>query len=69
MDQGIDSSLKKDPLKTKCTTFQQYVDCYAGPQVELHLRYAFIFNNLYVTFTYGLALPVLFPIMFFTMFN
>ena len=35
----------------------------------MHIRYAFIFNTIFVNFTYGLALPLLFPITLFTMIN
>ena len=35
----------------------------------LPLQYAFMFNTIFVTFTYGIALPVLFIITLFTMIN
>jgi hypothetical protein len=35
----------------------------------MHIRYSFVFNTIFVTFTFGLALPILFPITFFTMIN
>ena len=56
-------------LKTNAHTIQQFVESYAGPEVELHIRYSFIFNSIFVCFTYGLALPILFPITLFTLIN
>lgn len=35
----------------------------------LPLQYAFMFNTIFVTFTYGLALPILFIITFLTIIN
>lgn len=48
--------------QTKCTTIQQYVNIYSGPDYELHFKYAAILNMCFVTFMYGLILPILFPI-------
>lgn len=68
-DGGL-STLKEEKIKeTKALTIQQFIDIYAGPQTQLHIRYAFIFNTVFVNFTYGLALPLLFPITLFTMIN
>ena len=54
---------------TKCLTIQQYVNLYAGPQHLMHFKYAAILNTVWVTFMFGLALPMLFPIAAFTFFN
>lgn len=35
----------------------------------IHYRYSLILNIVFVTFIYGLALPILFPIAFFSMVN
>lgn len=48
--------------KTKKVTIQEYVNLYAGPEVEIHFRYSAILNIVFVTFTHGIALPILFPI-------
>jgi len=37
-----------------------YVDLYAGPEFQMHFKYSSILNIIFVTFMYGLALPVLF---------
>lgn len=55
--------------KTKKVTIQEYVNLYAGPEVEIHFRYSAILNIVYVTFTHGLALPILFPIAVFGLVN
>jgi len=67
LDQGGCWCCKK--RKTKATTIQQYVDLYSGADHAIHFKYATILNTVYVTFTFGLALPMLFPIAAFTFFN
>jgi hypothetical protein len=52
----------KNNNRTKAKTIQQYIDSHAGPEMELHLQYSLIFVSVFVCFTYGLALPILFPI-------
>lgn len=48
--------------KTKKVTIQQFINVYAGPEVVVHFRYSSILNMVFVTFTHGLAIPLLFPI-------
>ena len=38
------------------------MNLYAGPNHLLHFKYSSVMNTTFVTFMYGLALPVLFPI-------
>lgn len=52
--------------KTKKSTIQQYVNLYAGPDHLLHFKYSSVMNVTFVTFMYGLALPILFPIALIT---
>jgi hypothetical protein len=66
-DSGI-SMFKKHP-KTKLTTFQKFINLYSGPEVVIHIKYSFILNMVFVSFTFGLALPILFPIALFGVFN
>ena len=47
---------------TKCQTIKQYVTIHSGPEVKLDLQYAYMFLMVFTTFTFGLALPLLFPI-------
>ena len=59
---------QKIPSTTK-VTISEFVDSHAGQEAELYKSYAFIFNTIFVTFTYGMALPILFPITFVTLIN
>jgi hypothetical protein len=54
---------------SKCPTVTQFVKIHAGPEVKLDLQYSYIFLMVFTTFTYGLALPLLFPICAFGMTN
>lgn len=42
---------------------------HAGPEVKLDLQYAYIFLMVFTTFTFGIALPLLFPICAFAITN
>lgn len=55
--------------KTKLKTITQFINLYGGPEVVIHFRYSFIMNLIFVAFTYGLAIPMLFPITMFGIFN
>ena len=55
-------SFDEKDLSTKKVTIQQYIELYAGPELQLHFRYATIMNFTFVSFTYGLVLPIMFPI-------
>jgi len=48
--------------KTKKITVNQFVDLYSGKDVELHFEYSKCLNFVFVAFTHGMALPILFPI-------
>ena len=69
--QFLDSrtTLFQERPETRKKTIQDYVILYAGPEVEIHYRYSAILNVVFSTFTHGLALPILFPIAAFSMFN
>ena len=55
--------------KTKCTTIQQYVDLYSGPEFNIFKRYAVILNIVFVTMMYGFPIPALFIIALFSFIN
>lgn len=55
--------------KTKKTTIQSYVNLYSGPPHSMNYKYALILNTVFITFMFGLALPILFPIAAFTFLN
>mmetsp|Transcript_21614 Transcript_21614/g.20737 ORF Transcript_21614/g.20737 Transcript_21614/m.20737 type:complete len:411 (+) Transcript_21614:2041-3273(+) len=59
LDRGIVSC---DTYKTKCTTLQQYVELYSGPIYFIHYKYSTILNITFVTFMYGLGIPMMWPI-------
>lgn len=67
LDSGC--SFRKAEPNTRLKTIQDYVQLYSGPEVEMHYRYSAILNVIFSTFTHGLALPILFPIAAFAMFN
>jgi hypothetical protein len=50
--------------KTKSKTIQQYVNLYSGPEYMMHAKYAVMLNVIFVTFMYGIAVPLLFPLAF-----
>lgn len=66
----LDRSFSCDEYKTKCKTIQQYVNIYSGSDYLIHFKYSAILNVVFVTFMYGLAIPLLFPLacLFFIIF-
>lgn len=59
LDRGVTSC---NEYKTKKTTLQPYIELYSGPVFFIHYKYSFILNVVFVTFMYGMGIPVLFPI-------
>ena len=55
--------------KTSKVTILRYSNLYSGPEHLMHFRYATILNTVFITFFYGMALPLLFPIAAFTFLN
>jgi hypothetical protein len=47
----------------------QYTNLYAGPVHSMEFKYATILNTVFITFFYGTALPLLYPIAAFTFWN
>ena len=58
----LDHGFSSDPYKTKVTSIQAYVDNYSGPQYLMHFKYAHILNIVFVAFTFGFGIPILYPI-------
>jgi hypothetical protein len=54
---------------TKLTTSQSYVNMYAGPEYILYSQYSQMLVLIFVTFMYGLLMPILFPICLFGIIN
>jgi hypothetical protein len=57
-----------DVMKTHCQTIHNFKNIYVGPTFLAHFKYAFVSNVIFVTFMYGLVMPILFPIAFLTLF-
>ena len=62
-DRGLFYCCNKEH-RTKKKTVQQYLDLYSGPEMQINYRYAIIMNMVFVTFSHGIAMPILFPICF-----
>lgn len=56
-----DRGFCKGKEETKQTTLQGYIDVYAGPNYYVHYRYSSILNVIFVTMTFGVGMPILFP--------
>lgn len=65
-DRGF-CSFKKQQTKTR--TVYEYVDLYSGPEYEIYIKYSFILKYVYISFFYGLGMPILFPITFVALLN
>lgn len=54
---------------TNAKTQQEYLTLYGGPEYLMHYKYASVIYMIYVTFMYGMFLPIFFPITLFGIFN
>jgi len=54
---------------TKKKTADQYIKLYGGPVFLMHFKYSSILVQVFVSFLYGMFIPVLFPIALFGIFN
>ena len=48
--------------RTKSTSIQSYISIQQGPIYFMHFKYSSILTIAYITFMYGVGMPVLFPI-------
>ena len=48
--------------QTRAKTIKAFEEIYSGPLFDLHWKYAYILNVVYMTFLFGAGLPILFPI-------
>ena len=67
IDSGFRCCLKKHSTKKK--SINEFVKLYSGPDLEIWFRYSAMLNFVFVTFTHGIAMPILFPIGFLGMIN
>lgn len=58
----LDQGFSTDPYNTKTTSIQAYINNYSGPVYLMHYKYAAILNIVFVTFTFGFGIPLLYPI-------
>ena len=56
-------------LSTKTKTIQKYIEIYAGPEVRIYKGYAILMNSIFISFAFGLVIPILFPIALMTIFS
>lgn len=64
----IDRSWGSDTYKTKLSSMQVYIDIYSGPNYLIHFKYSGLMNITFVTFMYGIGVPLLFPLAAFSYF-
>ena len=64
----LDKGCSCDKYKTKKTSIQAYLNVYTGPEYLMHYKYSTMLNVIFVTFVYGLGIPILFPIACLSMF-
>lgn len=48
--------------RSRAKTMQGFEATYSGPEFQIHWKYAYILNVVYVTCFFGPGLPILFPI-------
>lgn len=68
-DSGFPWSRRASEFTTKKITVQQYVNLYSGPVYMMHFKYSSAMVQIFVSFMYGMALPVLIPIAMVGIFN
>ena len=51
-----------DDQTTKCTTQSQYIQLYAGMDYLMHFKYSSVLVMVYVSFMFGMFIPMLFPV-------
>ena len=56
--------LPRNYLWSRTKTIQAFEEIYNGPEFSLHYKYSYIMVVVFVTFTFGAGLPVLFPLAF-----
>ena len=52
----------KDPYKTKKASMAAFMDTRSGGSYMTHAKHSEVLNNVYVTFLYGVGMPILFPL-------
>ncbi len=58
----LDKGCTSDVFQTSKTSIQAFINIQSGPAYFMHFKYAALLNIVFVTMTYGFAIPILFPI-------
>ena len=56
-------------MRTKKKTQKQYLNLYAGPEYLMHFKYSSVLVQVFVSFMYGMFIPLLFLTTLFGIFN
>lgn len=51
---------------TKCTQAVQYIRLHSGHDYLIYSKYSYLLTTVFITMTYGVGIPILFPIAAFT---
>jgi hypothetical protein len=56
-------------VKQRPLSFSEYVDMYSGTEYNLSLRYVQIIKFVFISFTYGPIIPMVWPLTFVALLN
>jgi hypothetical protein len=65
----LDNKFSNNPYITKKTSMADYKDLYSGTEYVIHFKCANVINIVWVTFMYGIGMPMLFPLAVLNFFN
>lgn len=57
-----------NPYRTNQKTIAGFEELYSGPEFEIHYKYAYIIDVVFLTCLFGPSMPIFFPIAFFAIF-
>jgi hypothetical protein len=63
-----DRGYTKDEYKTRQSNIAEYIELYCGEEYLIHAKYAMMLNITFVSFMYGVGLPIMYPIAALSMF-
>lgn len=69
LKQWLDTGKTMNHFKTKKTTRVPFKAIYSGTDYVIHFKYSGVLNIVYITFAYGIGLPLLFPIAIVSIFS
>lgn len=62
VEKFMDRGYTFNKFKTEQKSIYGYVNLYSGPNYDFHFRYSNLLLSVAITFMYGNALPILYPI-------